>query len=151
MTHHLAQINVGRLLAPPDDPRVAEFVNALDEINALADTSDGFVWRLQDESGNALAIREFEDPTVALNLSVWESVESLHAFTYRSAHAAFFKRRALWFEPPPDVITAMWWVPVGHVPTPAEGGERLDLLRSEGPTQQAFTFAQRFPPPDATS
>ena len=146
MTHHIAQLNVGILVAPPGDERVAPFVDALDEINALADAAPGFVWRLQSDSGNALDIRVFDDPSVALNMSVWESIEALHHYAYRTAHVDFFKRRAEWFEPPTEPGTVLWWVPAGHIPTPEEGAERLQQLRQEGPTPAAFTFAKRFDP-----
>lgn len=147
-THHLAQLNIGRLIAPPDHPSVGEFIEALDPINALADASPGFVWRLQDESGNATNIRISDDPQLAINLSVWESIESLKAFAYRSEHVDYFKRRGEWFEPSDAPYMAMWWVPVGHRPSVEEALDRLAHVRTEGPTEHAFTFARSFGPPD---
>jgi len=148
MSHWLAQINIGRLVAPPDDPRVADFVNALDEINALAERSPGFVWRLKSDSGNALDIRYSEDPLEALNMSVWESVESLLSYAYNSKHVEFFRRRAEWFEKHAKPHYCLWWVPEGHVPTVAEGIERLEHYREHGATEYAFWFSQRFPKPE---
>src|SRR6185437_16531319 len=148
MSHWLAQINIGRLVAPPDDPRVADFVNALDEINALAERSPGFVWRLKSDSGNALDIRYRNDPLEALNMSVWESVESLLSYAYNSKHVEFFRRRAEWFEKHAKPHYCLWWVPEGHVPTVAEGIERLEHYREHGATEYAFWFSQRFPKPE---
>lgn len=145
--HHLAQVNVGRLRAPVDAPEIAGFVAMLDPINALADAAAGFVWRLQTEDGNATAVRpDDEDPLIAINLSVWESIESLADFVYRSAHTDVMRRRREWFERI-DVYTTMWWVPAGHRPTVAEAMERLDHLRAHGPTAEAFTFRNPFPAP----
>ncbi len=144
MTHHLAQLNVGRLLAPTDDPLVAEFMEALDPINELAERSPGFVWRFQTDEGNATAERPFDDDTILVNLSVWASSEALADYVYRSDHTAFMRRRAEWFERMRDVSVVLWWVPEGHRPTVAESIERLDHLREHGPTPHAFTFRQRF-------
>lgn len=143
---HLAQINVGRLLHPIDDPRTAEFADNLDRINALAEASEGFLWRLKDESGNATAIEAYEDPTILLNMSVWTGIEALHAFAYQSAHRSFVQRRKEWFQMFDAPYLALWWVEVGHVPTPAEGRARLDHLVRLGPTAHAFTFRKTFPP-----
>ncbi len=148
MSHWLAQINIGRLVAPPDDPRVADFVNALDEINALAERSPGFVWRLKSDSGNALDIRYSEDPLEALNMSVWDSVESLLQYAYASEHIDFLKRRAEWFEKHTKPHYCLWWIPEEHVPTVAEGIERLEHYREHGATEYAFWFSQRFPKPE---
>ena len=148
MTWHVAQLNIGRLRAETDDPLVAEFMAALDPINALADAAPGFVWRLQTEEGNATAIRAFDDdPLMALNLSVWESIESLADFAYRSAHTAFLRRRSEWFERLGVVYLVLWWIPAGTVPTLDEAIDRLDHLRRFGPSPEAFTFRQPFPHP----
>jgi heme-degrading monooxygenase HmoA len=148
-TFHIAQINVGRILGPIDSAIMAEFVARLDEINALADGSPGFVWRLQTEDGDATAIRPFEDERIILTMSVWESPAALHAYVYQSAHAEVMRRRREWFSRMTDAFLALWWVPAGHVPTVAEAVARLDRLRADGPTPHAFTFRQQFPPPDA--
>lgn len=146
-TWHIAQLNVGRAVAPPGSPELADFMAALDRINALAESSPGFVWRLQSSSGNATDILVSEDPRFLVNMSVWSSVESLFGFVYRSGHTEFMKRRREWFEKPTEAHQVLWWVPAGHIPTVAEALERLAQLRREGPTARAFTFSQRHPAP----
>jgi hypothetical protein len=143
----LAQINIGRLRAPTDDPTIAEFMAALDEINALAERSPGFIWRFMTEDGNATAVRPFEDELLIINMSVWESVESLADYVYRSDHTGYLRRRREWFERIREAIVALWWVPAGHRPSVAEGIERIELLRTNGPTAEAFTFRQPFSQP----
>ena len=145
---HLAQINVGRLTAPQGDPRTADFFAALDRINALADASPGFVWRLQDESGNATGIRTTSDPLFAINMSVWENADSLFEFVYRSAHTPVMARRREFFQTFEGHYQALWWIPVGHRPTIHEGLARLWMLEHYGSTGDAFTFKSRFPAPD---
>ena len=147
---HIAQLNIGRLLAPIDSPQIAEFVAALDPINALADAAPGFVWRLQTEDGNATAIRPFDDETLAVNLSLWESIEALADFAYGPDHRAIMVQRRKWFERMVDAYQVLWWVPVGHIPTVDEAIGRLEHLRAQAPTPHAFTFRVSFPPPDAT-
>lgn len=148
---HLAQINIGRLNHPVDDPRTAEFMENLDPINALAEASPGFVWRLQDESGNATAIRAFEDETILPNLSVWESIDALKEYVFRTDHARFLRRRREWFQGMDDMpVLTMWWVPAGHTPTLAEAKERIDHLAEHGPTDYAFSFHPTFAPPSTT-
>jgi hypothetical protein len=144
LSHHLAQLNVGRIVGPLEGPEMADFVAGLDEINALADQSPGFVWRLQTEDGNATSVRPYEDDRMLVNLSVWESAEALADFVYRTDHVRFLRRRREWFEPPVEAIVVLWWVPVGTTPTPAEAVARLDRLRAHGPTPHAFTFRHRF-------
>ena len=146
--HQLAQINVARLLAPIDAPETADFVTALAPVNAQADGAPGFVWRLQTESGDATAVRASDDPLVIVNLTVWESVEALEAFAYREAsHLAVLRRRREWFERATEAVTALWWVPTGHLPTVDEALDRLALLRAQGPSPEAFTFRERFAAP----
>jgi len=147
---HLAQVNIGRIRAPLEDPIMDGFRNQLDVINALADATPGFVWRLQTEQGNAMAIRPFaEDERMAINMSVWQSLEALQQFVYRSAHAASLRDRKQWFEPMEGPILALWWIPAGHIPTVAEALERLELLKERGPSPDAFTFRKPFPPAEA--
>ena len=149
MNWHLAQVNVGRLRAPVDDPMIADFVAGLDRINALADAAPGFVWRLQTEDGNATAIRpDADDELLAINLSVWDSVEALAAYAYRSEHVTFMRRRRDWFERFPSSYLALWWIPTGTLPTVPEAMDRLAHLDAHGPTPRAFTFKHRFAPPD---
>jgi hypothetical protein len=142
----LAQLNVGRMLAPVDSPQIAGFVAELEPINRLADASPGFVWRLQTEQGNATDIRPTEDDLFLVNLSVWTSIEALRAFTYSTAHVEVLRRRREWFERLATAHLVLWWVPAGHRPTVEEALERLDLLRRDGPTPAAFTFRTPFEP-----
>ncbi len=145
---HLAQVNIGRLRAPVDDPVMVGFKNQLEPINALADSSPGFVWRLQTENGDATAIKPYpDDALMAINMSVWESLETLQLFVYKSAHLGPLRDRKRWFEPLEGPILVLWWIPVGHVPSVAEALARLDHLKQRGPTAYAFTFREPFPPP----
>jgi Domain of unknown function (DUF3291) len=146
MAHYeLAQMNVAHLRAPLDFPQLADFVGALDRINEIADGSNGFVWRLQDDSGNATTLRPMGEDII-LNMSVWQDARSLQAFVYRSDHIAVMRRRREWFEKL-DLYLVLWWVPGGHRPTVEEGIERLNLLRSRGPSADAFTFGNPFSVP----
>jgi hypothetical protein len=143
----LAQINVGRLVAPSDDARVRPFMDALDRINALADGSPGFVWRLQGDSGNATDIQTTDDPLFIVNMSVWEDADALFHFVYRSAHTPEMARRREYFGRFEGAYQALWWIPAGHVPTIDEGLSRLWRLDRYGPSRQAFTFKTRFAEP----
>jgi hypothetical protein len=147
--YELAQLNIGTIRAPIDSPIMAEFVANLDRINALAEASPGFVWRLQTAEGNATSIRPFEDENIAVNMSVWRDIESLNAFVFRSAHIEILRRRREWFQKMNEAFLVLWWVPRGHRPSIQEAIVRLELLRANGPTPEAFTFRQSFPPPDA--
>ena len=142
----LAQMNVARLRAPLDSPQLADFVGALDRINAVADGSPGFVWRLQDDSGNATALQPMGEDVI-INMSVWKDAKSLQAFAYRGDHAGVMKRRREWFEKM-DLYLVLWWVPYGHRPSPEEGIARLEILRTRGPGPEAFTFGKLFLSPD---
>jgi hypothetical protein len=144
---HVAQVNIARPKAPVDSPLLADFKANLDPVNAIADAAPGFVWRLQDESGNATAIRIFEDGLM-VNMSVWETVDALWDFVYASDHLAVMRRRREWFERM-ELFMCLWWVPAGHIPDVAEAEERLTHLREHGPTEHAFTFKKRFAAPDA--
>jgi hypothetical protein len=145
---HLAQVNVSRLLAPLDSPQLHGFVSRLDEVNALSETAPGFVWRLKDDdSNNATTVRIYDDTTIIVNMSVWQSIEALRDYVYSGAHLEVFKQRRDWFTQMRDAATAMWWVPAGHVPDVAEARERLDHLRAHGPTPFAFPFGAPFPAP----
>jgi hypothetical protein len=149
MSHHLAQINIARFRLPTADPANAEFIANLDRVNAIAEAQPGFVWRLKGEGNDALDIRAFEDPNVALNMSVWKDLEALAAFVYRNAdHREIMRRRREWFDRM-EIYMALWWIPIGHVPTPEEGKARLDLLARHGPTPDAFVFRKPYPPPGA--
>lgn len=145
--HHIAQVNVARLLAPLESDQLAGFVAALDPVNARADSAAGFVWRLQTESGNATSVQAFDDPAVIVNLSVWETIAALRGFVYgHEAHRAVLRGRGGWFERPAEAHTALWWIPAGTIPTVAEAVERLSHLREHGATPTAFTFREQFAP-----
>lgn len=146
--YHLAQVNIGRVLAPTDDPIMAGFMARLDEINALADHSPGFVWRLQNSEGNATYFRPYEDDRILVNMSVWESIESLKHFVYRTTHAELLRQRQAWFEKFSGAYLALWWVPAGHRPSIDEAKKRIAHLQAHGPTQFAFTFKTIFEPDD---
>lgn len=142
----LAQINVATAKYPMDDPRMHGFVSRLDEINALAEDSDGFVWRLKDDSGNATNIVVFDNPMIIVNMSVWESPEKLKDYVYKSAHVELIRMRKEWFELMKEAYYVLWWIPAGHVPTVEEAKERLEQLRREGPGPAAFDFKNVFAP-----
>lgn len=149
--YHLAQVNIGRMLAPLDDPIMAGFVAKLDAVNALADSSRGFVWRFQTSDGNATSVRPYEDPFTIFNMSVWESIEDLSYFVYAmgSEHRPVMKQRRQWFARFDGPFQTLWWVPSGHIPTVEEAKERLEHLRSQGETPYAFSFKTPFPAPGA--
>jgi len=143
---HVASLNVGRLLAPLDSAQLAGFVAQLEPINRLADGSPGFVWRLQTAAGDATSLRPFDDDLLLVNLAVWESLESLRAFVYSSAHIDVLRQRRDWFERLATAHMVLWWVEPGHIPSVEEAIERLERLRREGPTPAAFTFRTPFEP-----
>ena len=147
MNFHLAQINIGRILAPVDDPKIADFIAQLDEINAIADSAPGFVWRLQSSSGNATDVPYNDDPFVLVNMSVWESAEFLRDYVYASRHIDLLRDRAKWFEKMEKPHYCLWWIPAGHIPTVAEGRERLEHYQTHGPTPFSFWFGKQFPAP----
>jgi heme-degrading monooxygenase HmoA len=143
---HLAQVNIGRARAGITDPVMQGFVARLAEINALAEESPGFIWRLQTEDGDATAIRPYGDERIMINMSVWADLDSLRAYVFRSAHAAVMRRRREWFERFEGVYLALWWVQAGHRPTVEEAVSRLAYLQAHGPTPFAFGFQQPFDP-----
>jgi hypothetical protein len=143
----VAQLNIGMPVAPVESEALADFMAALDPINAIADASRGFVWRLQTDAGNATAVHCFDDERLIVNLSVWESLESLGDFVYRSAHVGVMRRRREWFMPMAEAYTVLWWVPRGHRPSVAEAEDRLMDLRDNGSSSRAFSFREPHPPP----
>jgi len=145
----LAQLNIGIIKGPMDSPLMADFAANLERINALAENSSGFVWRLQTEQGDATSIRPFKDENLLVNMSVWRDVESLNKYVYSSAHVDVMRRRREWFERMREAFLVLWWIPRGHRPSIAEAIAKLELLRTNGPTIEAFTFRQAFAPPDA--
>jgi hypothetical protein len=144
----IAQLNVATMKEPLESPGMADFVANLDRVNALAEGSPGFVWRLQTAEGDATALRPLGDSTL-VNMSVWRDIESLNNFVYRSAHSEIMRRRREWFDRMREAYLVLWWVPAGHRPTVTEAIGRLELLRAKGPTAEAFTFGNAFPPLDA--
>lgn len=148
--HHIAQVNIARAKAPLDTPLLAEFVAALEPVNALADSAPGFVWRLQDEGGDATSIRAFPDELMIVNMSVWESIEALWDFVYGGGHLEVMRRRREWFSRI-EGHQVLWWVPAGRAPTVEDAKERLELLAEHGPTPEAFTFKRRFAVPGVSA
>ena len=149
--YQLAEVNIARMLAPLDSPLMAEFVAQLDTINALADASPGFVWRLQTSEGNATALRPYGDDLMLVNLSLWASLADLSVFVYKSRHRQVMQQRRQWFERFHGFYVALWGVPSGHIPTVEEAKEHLDYLRIHGESPSAFSFKKPFPAPTAIS
>jgi len=144
---HVAQMNVGTLLHPTDDPRIAEFMNGLDRVNAMADAAPGFVWRLQSAQGNATDIKVSANPLFIVNMSVWQDVEALFDFVYRTAHRDVMVKRRNWFEKPAGAYQVLWWITAGSIPSVEQGLERLSRLDRNGASPHAFDFRQKFAPP----
>lgn len=149
---HLAQVNVGRILAPLSSPQLADFVAQLEAINAVADRAPGFVWRMVDDGGaDATSLRpKNDDDMFLINCSVWESVETLREYAYRSEHLKVLARRREWFERLADFHLALWWVPAGHRPSVDEAMDRIALIRKVGEGPEAFTFREPHPPPSGS-
>lgn len=146
---HLAQLNVARLVKPIDHPDMAEFAAALEPINALAEASEGFVWRLTAEDGQpSTYLDPFDDPQMAVNLTVWETIEHLRHYVYKSGHVVYLRRKLEWFDKPgEEAHVVAWWVPAGTLPTVSEALDRLAHLEANGPTERAFPLTKVFPPP----
>jgi hypothetical protein len=145
--YQIAQVNIGKVKAPVDHPSMAGFTTRLDELNAIADRSSGFVWRLQTSAGNATYFRPYDDDDkILMNMSVWETMESLQHYVYKTIHAELLRHRHEWFEKFVGTYTALWWVPAGHRPSIDEAKKRLAHLEKHGPTEFAFTFKTTFEP-----
>ena len=142
--YHLAQLNIGRVLGTMDSEIMYGFASRLDEINALADTAEGFVWRLQTEEGNATSIHVFDDDMLLINMSVWESIEALHNYAYKTDHAELLRDRKQWFSQLGRPHMVLWWIEAGHIPTTDEAKTKLELLTQHGATPLAFNFTKRF-------
>jgi len=142
--YHLAQINIAKAQDSMESEVMKGFVKRLAEINDLADSSPGFIWRLKTEEGDATSIQAFEDPSLIVNISVWETIEALKEFVYKSLHVELIRDRDAWFNKIANAHQALWWVPVGHIPTINEGKEKLELLQLKGPSKEAFTFSKPF-------
>ncbi|HEX6095525.1 MAG TPA: DUF3291 domain-containing protein [Thermoanaerobaculia bacterium] len=147
--YHIAEVNIGRVRASLEDESMQGFVSRLDEINELAERSPGFVWRLKSDVGPSSYLKPYDDERILVNLSVWESVEALKDYTYRTAHAEVLRDRKSWFEKFEGVFLALWWVPVGHTPSVDEAKQRLAHLEQHGPSQFAFTFKTVMPPDES--
>jgi hypothetical protein len=143
----IAQVNIALPRGPLDSPALAEFVSNLEPVNALADTAPGFVWRLEDETGDATSIRVFEDERLIINMSVWQSIEALWDFVYSGGHLEVMRRRREWMTRLAGAYMCLWWMPEGHLPDTTEARERLEHLERHGPTPQAFTFKRRYSSP----
>jgi len=146
--YHLAQINIALAKAEMDTEIMEGFVSRLAEINETADNAEGFVWRLQTEDGDSTAIRVFDEPLLLVNMSVWENIEALKDFVYKSAHVELIRDRQEWFHKYIDAHQALWWIPAGHIPTIEEAKEKLETIQKQGPTALAFHFGKPFPIPN---
>ncbi len=144
----LAQLNIAKARGEMDELLMKEFVDNLESVNAMAESSEGFIWRLKDESGDATAIQAFDDPLLLVNMSVWQSPDALKGFMYMTHHISFMKRKKEWFEKLTQANYVLWWVPKGHIPDVEEGKLRLEHLREHGESPYAFSFKSRFEPSD---
>ncbi len=142
-TYHLVQLNIAKMKYSIESVEMSDFVNNLENINALADSSPGFVWRLQTEDGDATGI-DFFGYDVLVNMSIWEDVESLHHFVYKTAHAKILRRRKEWFHHVEEAYMVLWWATEAVVPSLGEAKSKLELIKSRGPTADAFSIKQPF-------
>ena len=145
--YQLAQINIAIAKADKDSEIMSGFVGRLDEIHTLADNASGFIWRLETEDGDDGSVSVFNDSRLLINMSVWQDIDSLRAFVYKSIHIELLQDRDAWFDKMGEMHQTIWWVPTGHIPTIEEGKDKLDLIREFGPTAEAFTFGKKFPLP----
>ncbi len=145
--YQIAQINIAKAVDDMDSETMTGFVSRLEEINALADKADGFVWRLQTEDGDSTAIRVFDDPSLIINITVWESIEALKSFVYRTVHVELIQDREAWFKKMANAHQTLWWVPAGHIPTVEEAKQKLEFFKQHGSTPEAFTFGKPYPQP----
>jgi hypothetical protein len=151
MELNLAQVNVAKMLGPIDGPVMAGFVANLDPVNALAESSEGFLWRLKTDDNNATSIKMYDDDFLIVNMSVWKDIDALFKFVYNSNHVEVFKRKKEWFERMPQMHMACWYVPAGYNPTVVDAAKRLEHLRTKGETPHAFSFKKRFTAEDAAA
>ncbi len=146
--YHLAQINIARMKGVNiNNPVMKEFVDNLDKVNTIAESSEGFVWRLKDESNNATNFNPYDDEQVIINISVWESIEYLEIFMYKTLHSDFLRRRKEWFQKFGKAYFAMWWIPEGQFPTMQDAVDKLDYLQANGASDLVFDFKNKYPPP----
>ena len=135
------------MLGAYEDEIMQGFVRRLDPVNAVADASPGFVWRYETEDEEPQEVRVFGDQSILFNMSVWESIEDLEAFVYRSNHLEVLQKKTQWFERSTRAPLVLWWVEAGHIPSVEEAKERFDTLWQDGPSAAAFSFRARFVPP----
>lgn len=148
MNYHIAQINVARMLGVNiEDPIMREFKDNLDSINELAESSEGFIWRLKDDTNNASNFNPYDDEQIIVNISVWDSLKALESFTYKTFHSEFIRRRKEWFSKFGKAYYALWWIREGEIPTIEQCVTKLDHLQKNGPAKEVFNFKQFFPPP----
>ncbi len=145
--YQIAQINIAQAKADQDSEIMSGFVTRLDEIHTLADNAPGFIWRLETEDGHDGSVSVFNDPLLLINMSVWQDIDSLRAFVYKSIHIELLQDRDAWFDKMGEMHQTLWWIPAGHIPSIQEGKDKLDLIREFGPTAEAFTFGKKFDPP----
>ncbi len=150
-SYYLAQVNVARAKAEMNTETMRGFMGQLDAMNHLADTADGFIWRMIGDGGDYTSIRPFDDPLVIMNVSLWRDIDSLKNYVYKTVHMNIVRDRHTWFHKMNEFQQALWWHPVSHQPTAQEAKEKLERVRLLGATQEAFTFAQPFPPPDQST
>lgn len=151
MNYHLAEINIAKFRLPMEHPVNLDFVNNLDRVNAAAESQPGFVWRFTGGGNSAIDVKAYDDPNIAINMSVWMDMKSLAAFAYRNpAHREIMRRRREWFDKI-DFHLALWWIPAGHIPSVEEGKARLDTLARVGPSAEAFLFGHPFPAPNVVA
>jgi hypothetical protein len=148
---YLAQVNIGKIIAPMNSSLMAGFADNLDRINALAESSEGFIWRLKDEANNATSIKVFDDDFIIINMSVWTNMDALYKYVYQSVHTDYLKRRREWFEKMPEMHMALWYVPESHIPDTAEAVDKLKYIRKHGETPLAFGFKNKYLPEEADS
>jgi len=142
---YIAQLNIADAKADPTSRLMQGFYERIDEINALAETSKGFIWRYEDTEPNA-AQRIFNNSALVINMSVWQDIESLKHFVYQTAHKELIKGKKDWFKKMPEMHQVMWWIKAGHTPNLTEAKQKLDLVRERGPTPEAFYFSKPFEP-----
>jgi hypothetical protein len=146
--YQIAQINIARMHGVSiNDHIMQEFVDNLDKVNDLAENSEGFIWRLKDENNNATGINPYGDEQILVNVSVWESIEALEKYVYKTFHTDFLRRRKEWFQNFGKVSTAMWWIKKDEFPTIEEAVSKLDYLQQNGASETVFDSKKRFPPP----
>jgi hypothetical protein len=149
MKFRIAQLNIARFEMPQEHPSNSDFINSLDRVNEIAESQPGFVWRFTGDGNNALDVQAFDDPDIAVNMSVWTDLDALGAFVYRNEeHLALMRRRREWFDNIKFHLV-LWWIEEGHIPTLDEAKRRLETLVKHGPSNDAFTFREPYPPPGA--